>query len=650
VALSVRSVPAWLRTAALGVVVVGACVPAGASGQSGCQFVDPTRSAQSVTIPGQGRIWYLGGPAFRCADGVRIRADSAVVYESQNLVLLMNSVRFRDPERTLLSDQARYFTRVGRLQAEGHLVLRDTVRGSVIENGELVYLRKTEQRQEEQITVVTGVDHVRPKATLYMRPAADSVPPAADSVPPDSVPSLVRLPADSTVAVDPVGVPDSAMVADSTVARDSGVVRDSSMAVDTTVVPDTTTVPDTTVAQDTATVPLVAVADSGAVAGLDSAPPVRAVSPARPPAPRDTVQVPFEVEADNLFLQGDQYFRATGTVYIARDALYARGDSVEYDQVAGRMLIHGSAHVETASYDLLGQDINIGMVGSEMRTVRAVHRAELLGDDLELNAPVIVLFLVEGAPERLVAIPLRPDPEAAEEPDSVDLVRPVALAERFRLTADSLDVLAPGDVLQRIYATGRARGDSSARDSLNVESLPDIARTDWLEGDTVIAYFVQAPPPDPDLPADTAREEYQLERLVALGDARSLYRLLPSDSTSRPGVDAPAVHYVTGATITITLVEGEVDLMEVDGPTRGWHLEPEKRVARGDSIPPDTSGAPPDTVPPPPPDTASAAGTGRGAGTPEDPGPPHDGGSRRDDAALPAAALLERGRKRRSRR
>jgi hypothetical protein len=357
------------------------------------------------------------------------------------------------------------------------------------------------------------------------------------------------------------------------------------------------------------------------------------------------------VEADNLFLKGDEYFLATGTVYIVRDSIYARADSAEYDQGAGRMLLKGSAHVESASYHLQGQDIDIGMVGGEMRTVRAVRSARLEGDDLVLDAPVVMLFLMEGAPERLVAVPLRTDAGTLEEPDSLDRVRPVAQAERFRLVADSLEVLAPGDVLQRIFATGRARGDSSARDSLNVESLPDVARTDWLEGDTVIAFFVPAPPPDPDLPADTARDEYQLERLVALGHARSLYRLLPSDSASRPGVDAPAVHYVTGAGITITMLEGEVDLMEVDGPTQGWHLEPEGRVAKADSMPPDTSTVQPDTAAAQP-DTSAVGARGsarleHGPAGSKDPGPSPRGGPPGEDKALPGAALRGRGRERR---
>ena len=56
--------------------------------------------------------------------------------------------------------------------------------------------------------------------------------------------------------------------------------------------------------------------------------------------------------------------------------------------------------------------------------------------------------------------------------------------------------------------------------------------------------------------------------------ARSLYRLTPSDTTALPGIDAPAIHYVTGDEITIIMDEGEADRLEVQGRTRGFHLEP----------------------------------------------------------------------------
>jgi hypothetical protein len=352
--------------------------------------------------------------------------------------------------------------------------------------------------------------------------------------------------------------------------------------------------------------------------------------------------MPYLVVGDRLFLQGDEYFLASGQVEIDRDSLKALADTAEYDQVASRMLLRGHARVEGSSYTLTGRTVNMVLSGGDVSGVRASRDAVLVGEGMRLAAPLIQLFLQEGAMQRLIATPLPNDPSArpATAEDSAVLARPVAEAEQFTLTADSVEVLAPDEVLDRIFAAGHARGVSSARDSLNVESLPAIARTDWLEGDTVVARFSKVEP-DPDLPPDTAMDEYRLEELIARGSARSLYRMLPSDSTSRPGVDAPAVHYVTGKSIRIVMAEGEVDSMEVEGPTRGWHLEPARSKAdsltKADSIPP--------------PDTGSASSGLRPA--PRGPAPGRPGGGARDPrhqfAAVPSAAAPEpRVRRRRS--
>ncbi len=493
----------------LGVAVLVAAAPlvpgrAAAQDTSQCRFLEGTANAATSVVPGAGRVSYVSRPRIACSDGVRIQADSAVAYSAQNMSHLIGHVRYRDGTREMRADDARYFSQVARLQAVGHLFVRDFDQGSTIENGELVYLRRTSFRSEEQMTVTRGRDRARPKALLHMRPGEDTV----------SVDSAQATPSE----------------------------------------------PDT---------------------------------------------VPYQVEADRLFLQGDRYFSAGGDVVIERDSLVAHSDSAEYDQVAALMTMLGSAHVEGSAYDLSGRTIEMAIESGQMRSVRALHEAQLVGDDLEMRAPSIHIFLVDGSMDRLVAIRLLPSDSAPPTPaggappppvDSVDLARPVAEAQDFTLTADSVEVRTPGQVLDRIFAAGKARGESTARDSLNVPSLPEVARRDWLEGDTVIANFVRADPP-PGQPADTTRGDYRLERLTAQGGARSLYRLLPSDSTARPGIDAPAVHYVTGSVIVIVMNEGEVGSMEVEGPTTGWHLEPTTRGAPADSLArPDTTRIGPDTT------------------------------------------------------
>jgi hypothetical protein len=93
-----------------------------------------------------------------------------------------------------------------------------------------------------------------------------------------------------------------------------------------------------------------------------------------------------------------------------------------------------------------------------------------------------------------------------------------------------------------------------------------------MEGDTITISL--RPAADSLLAADSSDAGYEVERIVARVDARSLYRLPPEDSTAVPGVDPPALHYVLGDEITLVMENGEVRSMEVVGQTRGVHLEP----------------------------------------------------------------------------
>lgn len=508
--------------------LVGALVMFGATtepvaAQDGCEFgEDGNDQSQFVTLPNGGRITYVSNPHFVCSDGVQIWADSAVAYSADALSHLMGSVRFVDRTRELRANEARYVSNVGRLQANGNVVVVDQADRSRVENGDLVYLRQTDFRPEESMTVTTGSDGIRPRATIP--------PPAPDSA-----------------AADSTAAPDA-----------TAVERDES---------------------------------------------------------------PYIVIGDRIVFRGSSYFSSSGDVEIERDSLFAFADSAEYVEESDRLVLVGSARVVNADYVLVGRTITMGTDAAGTNEVRAVRDALLTGDDLVLSAPLIRLYLTDGAVERVVAVPLpaRAESTAADsaappevtaaaalpsEPDSAELARPVALAERFELTADSLELVAPGGVVDRIFAAGRGRSVSQARDSLNVEALPELARQDWLEGDTIVITLVPQPLPT-DAAADTlpsagapgeeAERAYQIERIVARVGARSLYRLPPQDSTAQAGVDLPAVHYVVGDEITIHMTEGEVEAMEVVGQARGVHLEPLARAAAAA----DTATATADTVPAP---------------------------------------------------
>jgi len=466
--------------------------------QEGC-ICDPSCDQLNVqSLPGIGQVTYVSGARFACEGGIRILADSAVSYSDRGYSELIGSVRYFEASRELVADQARYFTNEGRLQAEGHMSVRDDEQGSRIENGDLVYLLQTDFRDEASMTVTTGADGLRPRAFL--------TPPDAPAEP------------DTAVAVRP----------DTTVAVD----REE---------PDTTVVSDSTRVTE--------------------------------PAAGDTVPpTPYRVESDRMFLQGEGFFTAAGSVEIVRDSLFAFGDSAVYDREAGDLVLEGSARVDGEAYELVGRQIAMASPGAATSRIRALREARLVGEGFDLRAAQILVFLRDEALDRLVATPIaRPAPGEAVA-DSADLERPEAVVEDFVLTADSLEIVAPEEAIERVFAAGRARSMSSSGDSLNVDLLPEIARTDWLEGDTIIVTFV----PDE---AATTSSGVQVDAITALVSARSLYRLPANDSSAVAGTDPPAVHYVLGDSIRIELIGGQVSGMRVSGQTRGVHLEPLPRSA-----------------------------------------------------------------------
>jgi lipopolysaccharide export system protein LptA len=510
--------------------------PAKGAAQEDCEFVFPSGDLVMTMLSGGASITYVGTPHLFCRDGVEIWADSAISYSAQGMQHLIGSVRFLDANGELRADEARYFAEQGRLQAERNVFVQDTVQGFTIQNGRLIYLRQTPQRQRAQMDVTTGLDGVRPRAILTMRASTsavgtDSIPGSDPALPPEATP----------VEVGP-----------------QGPVNDSN--------------------------------------------------------------TPYVVDGDRIFIQGDTYFRATGDVEIERDSLHAFADSAEYDQAAGRILLNGSARVDGTTYDLLGETINLGMNGDDIDQVVARREAVLISEDMRLTAPVIFMYMEGSLLDRLVAVN-RVDPANVSEDAPA---RPRVVSAQFELTADSLEVLAPAEQLDRIFAVGNARSVSSDRDSLNVEVLPEIARTDWLEGDTVIVTFVRdTAEVEMEAGSDSTSAQNRIDRIVARVGARSLYRLPPADSNSVAGTDAPAVHYVVGDEITIVMAAGQIDHMDVLGQTQGVHLEPIPI-----SVPSDSLGADSTVVP----DTSAVGNTKTPENTRNDGGGPDAPGPERSQA------------------
>ena len=500
---------------------------ASAAQQDDCQLVKVGGYTHRVRVDSLTfRHHASGGIDYRCADGTRILADSAAVFESSNTVQLFGNVHFEDLDTELDADRAIYFGSQRRLNAWDDVTVTDRHSGAVIHGDTLIFYRASEFRPLDRILVYGG----EPTATV--QPVARPGPP----------------------------VPDSAAIEGAVAAVDSG----------------------------TATVDVPTLPSAGDVAGA-------ADSVALPP---------YEIEAERFMIDGRRFFRAGGGVVVVRDSLRAVGDSLDFDQEVGTMSVIREAHVADRGFELTGSSISVTPGTGLREEILAREQAELVGSQVVMRAPAIRVFLNAGQVDRLVAVasvpPLPGEADegintaglspgdagrarvlaaAREQADSLaapdSLSRPSAFADDFYLTADSIEVLSPDQLLNLVTAVGSARAEAADQDSLDSGDLPEVARRDWMVGQTIIAHFAPAEPRDGAAagPSPAARRS-RLETLTSVGEARSLYRLVASDTTrSEPG-GPPALHLVEGEQITIHLEEREVVKMEVEGQTIGYHLEP----------------------------------------------------------------------------
>lgn len=347
------------------------------------------------------------------------------------------------------------------------------------------------------------------------------------------------------------------------------------------------------------------------------------VPPERVPDGGDEASAdPFEIDADRLLFRGEDQLIATGNVEMERDSLRAFSEVLEYDRIRSLLALRRGGRVVTSGTTLVGDSIRGTVVEDVIHDLTAYGDASLVGEEVRLAGPRIFVEMEDGEVRRVQGVtpppPARPSAgpsEAAAPSDSAGVVgdtvdvfdmehppRPVATSESFRIVANTIDVEAPGGTLDRLVAVGAARGESLGRDSLNTDLTPEIARSDWLRGDTIVASFerVPAPPPVEFGPPerDSVRDEYRLRELVARSAASSLYRLPASDTVAAlpPGGGRPrvAIHYAVGDTITIEMREGEVERMVVVGRTAGWYADPVGGVAPPtDTV--RTPGSPPAT-------------------------------------------------------
>lgn len=261
-----------------------------------------------------------------------------------------------------------------------------------------------------------------------------------------------------------------------------------------------------------------------------------------------TPQPPVTVLANTVLMDGDSLIYGSGEVHIERPELTARSDSAAIDTGRETMRLVGNPHLNgtrSRPFTLSGRIIDSYSANRKLQRVIARASAVATSEDLNLRADTIDLRVTNDLLERAIAW---------------GKSRARAVSPTQNLVADSIDVRMPRQRVREVHALRYAYA----------EGKPDTLRfradtTDWMRGDTIIAFFDSA------ATRDTSKSP-SIRQLVSTGDAKALYHLAPQDTSLR----RPAISYVTGRQIAISFDSARVSSVVVHQQTNGLYLEPNR--------------------------------------------------------------------------
>jgi len=255
---------------------------------------------------------------------------------------------------------------------------------------------------------------------------------------------------------------------------------------------------------------------------------------------------PFVVVADRTKMRGSDQMWGGGNVTIDRSDLAAKGDSGQLNlgqnvgALLGRPQVNGTGR---DAYHLSGERIGFTLnPAHEIRRVLSSGQAAARGSDWHLDADTLDMTLDSGKVQLAEAWGRH------ERPDAV--------SGNHTITADSLDIHMPAQLVRLVWAYGHAR--TVTRDSASSEE-------DWITGDTLRADFAVVPG------SGGGKPRSQLEHMTSFGSARALYHVEAADTSNR---SRKGVNYSRGRRIDIATNDSKVQTVDVVGQVDGVYLEP----------------------------------------------------------------------------
>jgi hypothetical protein len=281
---------------------------------------------------------------------------------------------------------------------------------------------------------------------------------------------------------------------------------------------------------------------------------------------------PFDLIADRVAMIGQDDLSAFGSVEIIQGDLRATSGEARFNNLTEELELRQRANIRSDDYELSGEVVQGRLSDGSLQELHALTDAILQGEDLRVVGHELHLYFEEEALSRAVA-------RGNQEEDGV---RARADSRTFRLEADSLDAVFVDERLDQVVAIGDARGEAIDTTSAAppvasgdmIEPSPELVATDWIRGDTIVGYFVaRSDTVTVDQPVvDPERPQVDLERLVARGEAQSLYRMKPEEANDPKQRN---LNFLVGDLIELELIDGELEVARVEGLKYGVYLEAE---------------------------------------------------------------------------